>query len=148
MEKELKEVWTSVDDKLFSTEKECLDYETKYLEARKNIKYFVVNHQPDLNEGRGWYGRTYFAVKEEGYSSVHQHRVLTYCFSNFGEPIAYVQGCSPTESWSIPVAITAEQYQNRTDAKVGDYSHKHTVVFLSRLAIDGFPEPEWENGWK
>lgn len=85
----------------FLTKDEAIKYQ---LDRERMLKYlfFDIRHAPDLNEGRGYSGYTSIAVLDE-YGA--EQIALAYCFSKYGSPVKFVQGCSMMPGW----IITSEQ---------------------------------------
>ena len=84
--------------------------------------YWRVVHNPDLTEGRGYYGLTLI----ECYGNLHycdDAFINDYCYRTFGRPIAFVQGCAPTENWKL-FKIDEEKFSQKGQyAQVGDYKY-------------------------
>jgi len=140
------EVWIAEDGREFLSEVECKEYELKVLKRLNDMKFFVVVHGPDLTEGRGHYGRTYFAV-EAKYAS--EYAVEDWCERRFRSRIAYVQGCGPMRNWSVHES-SREQWENPQPARVGDYNHEPKKVYIiwgDEKPLEGYPEPyRWQKG--
>lgn len=132
-------VYIADDGKEFLNEADCKKYESKTIVRLSKIKYFQVYHDPDLTEGRGFYGRLLIAVETEHY---HYHIALDWCFYLYGSPVADLYD-SPYENWIIS-EITAEDWGNYKNlfARVGDYTYPAKRIFISNgMPIDGYPFP-------
>lgn len=99
--------YVAFDGKEFLSKKDCEDYEKK--EASK--RFFAVWHTPDLTEGRGFQRKTVFCVEPYGWSGYSTFEAMKdYCIRKFGRKLAFVQGVSPTENWSLK-EITRGQFE-------------------------------------
>jgi hypothetical protein len=148
MREEMRKVYVSEEDnKSFDTKEECqthIDELNKNKERIKNMKFYAVNHTPDLTEGRGYYGLTFIAI-ETKYN--HENWLLDYCFTHFGNAIQMIQGCSPTNGWSFR-EITFDDYTSweHRSARVGDYSYSAKAHFISNVDnFEDFPNAEGFN---
>ena len=124
-----KTVYESDDGKIFATEAECVVYERKQHERAQRTTYWVINHGPDLNEGRGNYGLT--MVECYGPSTYDAFMYMgDWCFRTYGRPLAWVQGVAVTPNWSLALS-KVEHFRNKTlKARVGDYDHAAKFVHL------------------
>lgn len=133
------EIFTAPDGSNFLSQKEAESYVNNVLARKKNVRYFVVHHSPDCTEGRGMYGQMLVAI-EMNWS--HDLMIEVFCEQHFGSRVAWVMGCSPTTNWSISKASEEDfmDWENRS-ARVGDYRHKATRLFISNEAkpLEGYP---------
>lgn len=141
METKTKEiqVYIAKDGKEFINEEECLHYEDEVLKVLDKMKFFYSYHSPDLTEGRGFYGETYFAIYDP--TGLHQHRALEYLVSKYKQPIEYVQGCAAIINYSIPTEILKSVF----NAKAGTKESNKTItkILISPQRVEGFPKPYW-----
>lgn len=128
VEKQVK-VYISEDGKEFMDQAQCEAHERK-IQMVMNFKYFAFTAKPDLTEGKGYYKHGVIVVNRPW---IEPETAEQYMYDTFGRKIAYVQGASPMTSWYIS-PITYEQYVKDT------YDQ---VVFISKLSVNGFPEPIW-----
>ena len=134
MKEILKTVFVASDGKGFDIKKDCEEYEMRL----NNLRYFVVHCNPNLTEGRGFYGRIFFVSNN---IRLVQHKIITYMEKNYGNPIVYAQGYSETKNWTLPKEVDKEEFDSQAPVRVGDYTYKTTVVFMSDEQIEGFPTP-------
>ena len=140
-------IFRADDGKEFIAEKECRDYEEKFLDLIKRIKYYRTSCSPDCTEGRGWHKTLYIAVLPEEYKNALYYG-LEYLIQRFKTCLAYVQGCSMIEEFCIPTEITKELYDEARSGRIGDYPATVEKIFISQTKIDGFCEPVWIKGKK
>ena len=131
MRKENKTVFIADDGEIFDNEKACVEHENMVKEEAEKWSLWLVVHGPDLNEGRGHYGRTYVkaSTKQHGNHYLAQKRVEDWCFRTIGRPVAFVQGVSVIENWEV-YPLTPDEFANPREATVGDYRHGYTTVTL------------------
>jgi len=121
--------YISTDGIPFNTKEACLQYE----ERIKNIKYFIVAHDPDLIEGRGLKKRIVIAVHA---LSGHEVYVEHFCYAMFGNRHAFVMGHygsnAMTYNWAVK-EINSETLAGQTvkyrieDANVSEYIWEDSV---------------------
>ena len=121
------------------TEEAAKKHEDEVISRRKQLKWFRVAHNPDLTEGRGWYGCTTIAV--ECLYGPAEEFARDWCYRAFGSHVAYVQGCSAMFNWKLR-ELTEEPNPLVSSARVGDYEHAGNIIFLSDGAkMKGLPDP-------
>lgn len=127
MKKETRAVFIADDGKIFDDEKDCQKYEEAIKKREKKTSYWIVTHNPDLTEGRGYYGITFLEV----YGPEHGAElwVRDFCFRKFGRPIAFVQGVSAIANWSLSKA-DREKFLQGGSTSVGDYAYKADTLRL------------------
>jgi len=103
------------DGTVFDDEEKCLKYESipKY--------YFKIICNPDLTEGRGYYGAYTVKVKNKPADMALPY-VQDWCFSNLGSPITHIQGVSPIRNWII-YESNKETYEQGFYVTAGDYKY-------------------------
>lgn len=121
-------VYVADDGKVFSRQDECEKYEKEIERKEKLTTYWRVTHKPDLTEGRGNYGLTMIEVYGD-LSYCENVYINDYCYRTFGRPIAFVQGCSPTENWNV-LKIDKNLFNSMTNTRVGDYKYDAQRVKL------------------
>jgi hypothetical protein len=91
MKTKTQKIYIAEDGKEFIDKTECEKYEVKLKEDEKTVTFWQIVNQPDLTEGRGYYGLIYAKVKV----GEHDSPIIflqDYCVRTFGRPIAFVQG--------------------------------------------------------
>jgi len=129
MLKETMTMYRSDDGKLYETEELAKTADDVFEKLSKYTTFWVINHSPDLTEGRGYYGRTYVKVFNDSYIDTIDW-MTDYCFNIYGKKITYVMGVSPIGNWNIS-QVEQEHWNNATDARVGDYKYKAEKLELS-----------------
>lgn len=128
MKVKTKKVYIAEDGTEFNSDSECIAHELKLKEEEKNTSYWKIINQPDLTEGRGWYGLKFVKVKVPDYVS-SRNMLEDYCFRTYGRPVAFVQGCAPVSNWEI-FLVDREQFLKGGKISVGDYSYEGTFLDL------------------
>ena len=138
-------VYIAKDGKKFFDKDECEIYECKL----DKIKYFIVSHQPDLNETGMLMKESVVAV----YSEYGDHVAIVekWCIDEKHYPIlgCSVQGCGFQRHFNVVCSKDGtdwvkkrwDEYKKgaRTNGSVWPlYDEK---VFLSPVPMEGFPEP-------
>ena len=83
-------IFKAFDGKIFASEDECKRYEKQKKEFLDNLKFFIVNHSPDLNETGLFTEVSLVAVYSE--YGLHGEIVNNYCIKKFGYLGVGVQG--------------------------------------------------------
>ena len=74
-------IFKAFDGKIFTSEAECKEYEKQKKEFLDNLKFFIVNHSPDLNETGLFTEVSLIAVYSE--YGLHKEIVNNYCIKKF-----------------------------------------------------------------
>lgn len=137
------ELFIADDGTEFTDEEKCRRYEIDVLNRRKNIKYYRVNHSPDLTEGRGYYAITHVAIEEA--SRLSEYLVRDWCQDYFGRHVAFVMGVQPMPNWIVSEMKESDYLVKTYKGSWGDMKVHH--VFLSFGGkLEGYPDPQplWE----
>lgn len=94
----------------------------KHEQTLENTRYFIVNHSPDLTEGRRFHATTVFTTAIKNQYMVAE-LVADYVYRTLGRRVAFVQGVSPVPNWTFREA-DAEEVQKLTAPRIGDYKGK------------------------
>ena len=93
----MKQVYQTEDGKIFKNKEMAIRHE-----KIKKIKFFMVKHEPDLNDGSDGFGKSYFiGVK---YTDRIRHTfvlLLTDYLNKRHGLLNYVQGCCPVPGYSF-----------------------------------------------
>lgn len=140
------ELYVADDGKEFLSKDEAIAYENEVLSRKKNICCFRISHNPDLTEGRGYAGLTYLFV--ECNDPYHELMVLNWCITNFGSPLAFVQGVSRMPKWVIDELKNNSCWpdiKNLGFGSIGDVKYPAKAVFYTANPIPllGYPMPQW-----
>ena len=133
MKTETREVYVADDGALFSDADACADHEKRIRDLAAKTSYWAVIHNPDLDEGRGYYGRNY--IECFGPEGEAELLVKDWCYRTYGSPAAFVQGCSLMENWSL-ARLDKGAWIAAKKARVGDCSYPFT---RTRLVIGSKP---------
>lgn len=106
------------DGKQFVTKEEAQEHQRRL----KNTKVFLVKHNFDLTEGRGYFNKGLVVVTTE---RSHKKIVEDYCYNTFGERIGYVMGVVSRNS-----AVNLWTYHEVTDPK--QYSDIKTLATIQK----------------
>lgn len=119
-----------IGSKEFLTIEEAETYK-RSLEKRLEYTYYTVQCDPDLTEGRGYYGRFNVAIKK-GYT---RNALIHFLVTTYGNPIVKVMGVSPMDNW---VYDEGQKYTTIEDLDaflnkevsvgVGDYRKTRSLV--------------------
>ena len=83
----------------------------------------------------------FFAVCDKSYC--HLERCLQWLIDNKGRTIGYIQGNVAMLNWRVPREITEEEFREAKPGTIGDYKQAVQQIFISKKAIEGFPDPIW-----
>lgn len=83
-------IFKSFDGKIFTSEKDCKEYEKHRKEFLNNLKFFEIRYSPDLTETGNFTRCLFVAVYSE--SGFNKEIVINYCIKNFGYLGEGVQG--------------------------------------------------------
>ena len=128
-----KPVYVAEDGKEFFTEAECKNYEAE----QANTQYWIVTFNPDLTEGRGYYGQALFSFMYHGY--IAEDHMLDFCYKTYGKKVDFVQGASETQNWMIKkidrLAFNAEHTAYVGDSRMKAKKYKLRFGADHRLEI-------------
>jgi hypothetical protein len=124
------------DGTVFNDEAACLTYEIEAAETAKNTTYWYVTFNPDLTEGRGYYGYAAFQLRA---SYMAKEFMEDFCFERYGRRVAFVQGASPMPNWYL-TKIEKDVFDRPVGGSVGDSKVKGNKYLLkfgkNKLEID------------
>lgn len=83
-------IFKSFDGKIFTSEKDCKEYEKQRKEFLNNLKFFEIRYSPDLIETGNFTKCLFAAVYSE--SGFNKEIVINYCIKKFGYLGESVQG--------------------------------------------------------
>lgn len=129
MEMVQKPVYVAADGKEFIDKAECERYE----ELLSKTTYWRVTHSPDLTEGRGYYGLSFFTFTYGGYLAPSDY-MIDFCIKRFGPKVEFVQGVSAIPNWTFEQVQLADFERNDHTSSVGDTrrpAKKYQLVFGS-----------------
>lgn len=127
-------IFKAFDGKIFTLESECKEYEKQRKEFLDNLKFFVVNHSPDLNETGLFTEKLLAAVYSEyGY---HKEIVNNYCIKKFRYLGMGVQGWRFQTYFSVQ-PIGFETYLKGILEHWSGESHPKKIL-LSPTELDEF----------
>lgn len=78
-----------------------------------DVRFWLIQHNPDLNETGYLRNRTYLKTTWEGHKmqrACELEMVRDWCHERFGNEVAYVQGCAVTLNWKFH-EITEREYE-------------------------------------
>ena len=132
-------IFKAFDGKIFTSSSECERYEKKRKEFLDNLKFFVVNHSPDLNETGLFTEELLVAVYSE--YGLHAEVVNNYCIKKFGYLGQGVQG------WRFQVyfsyrPIDFETYSKGILEDWRGYESHPKKILLSPTELDEFKDIE------
>lgn len=132
-------IYEAFDGKIFTSSSKCERYEKQRKEFLDNLKFFEVNHSPDLNETGLFTEKLLVAVYSEyGY---HAEIVNNYCIKKFGYLGQGVQG------WRFQVyfsyrPIDFEAYSKGILEDWRGYESHPKKIILSPTKLDEFKDIE------
>jgi hypothetical protein len=132
-------VYVANDGKEFLTEEECKKHETFVKEVLRNISYFCIRCNPDLNETGYYTHRIYAAVlSKKGLFS--EEIAFQWALKKFGTYLGEsVMGYGFQPRFSV-VGVSKEEYEECPATVWGGTSLKSEKIFLSPEPVEGFPE--------
>lgn len=137
MRVEKRDIFVSVDEKVFDTESECVAHEQNLAaQARRieRLKVYTVRSSFDATEGRG-YHQTSYVVTDQSMAVI-----IEYCLDRFGRPLASWYGDGFYESWILyPTEFTAQDAIRLSKEPHGGIALTKggvDLVFLSRESVD------------
>lgn len=127
------------DGKEFETEAECLAYEQNILHR---IKYFCVDFDFDLTEGRGWQNNAYLAVVPV--RDVDPKDIaIEFALINYGcghHLVSGVQGYGAQKTFHVR-EISKKAYDEHKGIQWTAFKNVPEQLLLSPIAIEGHPAP-------
>ena len=114
-----KTIYVGDDGTDYQTQQEAEKADAAYKEKIKNTTYWMISHDPDTTEGRGFQSVTYVKVYTNSWVS-HDIWVRDYCSRIFGRIVSFVQGASEIEAWKI-YRVTEEQFVECKGSSIGSY---------------------------
>ena len=127
------------DGKEFQTEAECLAYEQNILHK---IKYFCVDFDFDLTEGRGWQNNAYLAVVPV--RDVDPKDIaIEFALINYGcghYLVSGVQGYGAQKTFHVR-EISKKAYDEHKGIQWTAYKNIPEQLLLSPISIEGYPAP-------
>ena len=131
-------IFKAFDEKIFTSESECKEYEKQRKEYLDNLKFFIVSYSPDLNETGFFTEKLLVAV----YSKYGWHKeiVNNYCIKKFGYLGEGVQGCRFQTYFSV-CSTDFETYSKGILKYWGHESYPKKIL-LSPTELDEFKDIE------
>lgn len=125
-------VYRTVDGKDFTDKATAEKHEAAVIATDRRTTFWCVTHNPDLTEGRGWYGRIILEVVLATEWDSPQEWVEDYCHRIVGRRLMFVQGCSAMAGWQISRLDSRESAEKALSvpARVGDYDYPAKWVKL------------------
>ena len=127
-------IFKAFDGKIFTSETECKKYEEQRKEFLDNLKFFVVNHSPDLN-ATGLFTEVLLVAVYSKYG-LHKEIVNNYCIKKFGYLGVGVQG------WGFQTYFSVRPIDFETFLKgiLEDWSYEShpKKILLSPTEFDEF----------
>ena len=132
-------IFKSFDGKIFTSESECERHEKQRKEFLDKLKFFVVNHSPDLDETGLFTEKLLVAVYSEyGY---HAEIVNNYCIKKFGYLGQGVQGRRFQTYFSVRPTDFETYSKGILEDWRGYESHPKKII-LSPTKLDEFKDIE------
>lgn len=127
------------DGKYFQKEAECLAYEQNILHK---IKYFCVDFDFDLTEGRGWTNNAYLAVVPV--RDVDPKDIaIEFALINYGcghYLVSGVHGYGAQKTFHVR-EISKKAYDEHKGIQWTAYKNIPEQLLLSPISIEGYPAP-------
>lgn len=139
IKKKVTNVFVADDGKEFETESECIIYETQILDK---IKYFCVDFDFDLCEGRGWTNNAYIAVIPVRDTNA-KDIVFEYALRNYGDGHYLkpgVQGYGAEKTFYVR-EISKKTYDAHEGIQWPAFKSEPEQILLSPFPVIGFPSP-------
>lgn len=128
-------IFKAFDGKIFTSEKECGEYEKKRKDFLNKIKFFEVRHSPDLNETGLFCDGSLIAVYSN--ECLQSEIATNYCIKKFGYLGVSVMGYRFQRYFSIR-EISFDQFNNGTmDIRFGR-TERVQKILLSPKELDEF----------
>ena len=132
-------IYEAFDGKIFVSESECKEYEKQRKEFLDKLKFFKVDHYPDLNETGLFTEKLLVAVYSEyGY---HAEIVNNYCIKEFGYLGRGVKGLRFQVYFSYRL-IDFETYSKGILEDWRGYESHPKKILLSPTELDEFKDIE------
>lgn len=96
---QVKTKYIADDGTSFDTEQECLQYEETMRKRAEHTHHFLVIHDADLTEGRGYFSQSMFSFV--CYTSLFEAHMRDFCYKRYGPSVQYVQGVSEIPAWIL-----------------------------------------------
>lgn len=132
-------IFKAFDGKIFTSSSECERYEKQRKELLDKLKFFKVNHSPDLNETGLFTDELLVAVYSE--YGHHEEIVNNYCIKKFGYLGEGVQGWGFQTYFSI-YPINFETYSKGILEDWKGYESHPKKILLSPTKLDEFKDIE------
>ena len=132
-------IFKAFDGRVFTSSSECERYEKQRKEFLDNLKFFVVNHSPDLDETGLFTEELLVAVYSEyGY---HAEIVNNYCIKKFGYLGVSVQGYGFQTYFNVSPTNFETYSKGILEDWRGFESHPKKIL-LSSTELDEFKDIE------
>lgn len=128
-------IFKAFDGKIFTSEKECREYEKKRKDFLNKIKFFEVRHSPDLIETGLFCNGSLIAVYSD--ECLQCEIATNYCIKRFGYLGESVMGCRFQRYFSIR-EINFNQFNNGTMDICFGRTERVQKVLLSPKELDEF----------
>ena len=129
MREEISKVYYADDGKMFQDRGACEKYEADIRERANRTTYWVVNYNPDLTEGRGYYSMVYLEAYVPVDYPAQDIWLEDWCIKTLGRKLAFVQGVSPMPAWILH-KIDREKFLKKQDSSIGSTRISAKVVKL------------------
>lgn len=129
MKETTRTVYEAEDGKTFTDRKECERYEAGVMKRQRVTTYWLINHTPDLTEGRGFYRKALV----ECYGPEPYHAPLymeDWCQRTYGRRLDFIMGVQPTEGWQLHKTDRETYHKRVGDARVGDTRNPPEQLYL------------------
>lgn len=134
----IKTVYIADDGKEFLTEEECKKHEKFVKDILRNISYFCIRCDPDLNETGYYMHKIYVAVLSM--CGFKKEIAFEYALKRFGIYLGEsVMGYGFQPQFSVS-EVSKEEYEECPATVWGGTPLKSERIFLSPKQVDGFPE--------
>jgi hypothetical protein len=134
------------DGKEFQTEAECLAYEQDILHK---IKFYCVDFDFDLNEGRGWTNNAYLAVVPVR-DADPKDIAIEFAMRIYGRGhylTSGVQGYGAQKTFHVR-EISKRAYDERRGIQWTAFKNTPEQLLLSPISIEGYPAPyDYTKAW-
>ena len=109
------DAYQALDGTVFLDKEKCEHYDRDIRET----KLYKLFHNPDLTEGRGYYGLTYVTVKGRPPTCMLEDWV----YENVGARTDFIMGVQPTDAWYlVQVSDPLEHTKSSEGVRGGTYS--------------------------
>lgn len=139
IKKKVTNVYLADDGSEFETKAECVIYETQVL---GKMKYFCVDYDFDLCEGRGWLNNAYIAVvpvrDTNAKDIAFEYALRKYGNGHYLTP--GVQGYGAQKTFYVR-EVSKEAFSEHKGIQWGSFKNEPEQILLSPFEIGGFPSP-------